>query len=93
MCNVTLRRARESLVPWKSNTYYIFVCVCACAHVHVALLMQHATLMHNIVTSFVTPRSLPHFSTLSHKRCDYRTKVTEDKMCAFIYFCPEHTSF
>ena len=26
--NVTLRRVRELLLPWKSNEYYIFVCVC-----------------------------------------------------------------
>ena len=30
-CNVTLRRVRVSLLPWKSNKYYIFVCVCVCA--------------------------------------------------------------
>jgi hypothetical protein len=27
--NVKLRPIRESLLPWKSNKYYIFVCVCA----------------------------------------------------------------
>jgi hypothetical protein len=27
MYNVTLRRVRESLLPWKSNRY---ICVCAC---------------------------------------------------------------
>ena len=32
--NVTLRRVRESLLPWKSNKYCIFVRVCVCAHVH-----------------------------------------------------------
>jgi hypothetical protein len=26
--NVTIRRVRESLLVWKSNKYYIFVCVC-----------------------------------------------------------------
>jgi hypothetical protein len=29
--NVTLRRVRELLLPWKSNTYNIFISVCACA--------------------------------------------------------------
>jgi hypothetical protein len=27
--NVTLKRLRESLLPWKSNKYYIFVRACA----------------------------------------------------------------
>jgi hypothetical protein len=29
--NSTLRRVRESLLPWRRNKYYIFVCVRACA--------------------------------------------------------------
>ena len=33
--NVTLRPFRESLLPWKSNKYYIFVYVCVCARVRV----------------------------------------------------------
>ena len=28
--NATLRSLRESLLPWKSNKYYIFVCACVC---------------------------------------------------------------
>jgi hypothetical protein len=56
MYNVTLRRVRESLLPWKSNNYYLLVCVC----VHVALLIQHATRMRHLVTSFVDPS----FSTI-----------------------------
>jgi hypothetical protein len=27
-CNVTLRRVRKSLLPWKSNKYYLLICVC-----------------------------------------------------------------
>ena len=34
--NVTLRRVRESLLPWKRNMYYLLVCLCmryrACVH-------------------------------------------------------------
>jgi hypothetical protein len=43
--NVTLRRFRESLLLWKSNKYYVFVCpgawawAWACACVHVTLLI------------------------------------------------------
>ena len=55
-------------------------CVCpgawasARACVHVALLIQHATRMRHIVTSFVAAQSPPNFSTLSHKRHDFRKK-------------------
>ena len=90
--NVTLRRVRESLLPWKSNKYYMLVCwcmraracvracgyrgawTCACAYVHVVLLIQHATRMCHIVTSFVALRSALCFSTWSHSRCDFRKK-------------------
>jgi hypothetical protein len=36
--NVTVRRVRESLLPWKRNKYYIFVCACvrACSLVYTA---------------------------------------------------------
>ena len=34
---------------------------CACAYVHVALLIQHATRMRHVVTTFVAPRTPPHF--------------------------------
>ena len=53
---------------------------CACAYVHVILFFQYSTRMRHIVTSFVDPRSPPYFSTLSHKRCDFRKKVTEHKI-------------
>jgi hypothetical protein len=84
----------------KSIVYW-YVCVCVCVYacmwvpgrvdvsmhtVHIALLIQHATRMRHIVTSFVAPRSAPYFSTLSHKRCDFRRKkVTEHKMCVLIF--------
>jgi hypothetical protein len=45
---------------------------CACACVHVVLLIQHTTPMRHIVTSFVAPLIPPYFSTLSHKRHDFR---------------------
>jgi hypothetical protein len=65
-CNETSRRFRESLLPWKSKKYYIFMCVSARLLVHVALLTQHATRTRHIVTYFVAPLAPPNFSTLSH---------------------------
>jgi hypothetical protein len=50
----------------------------------VALLIQHAKRMRHIVPSFVASLAPPHFSTLSHKRHDYREKVPEYKMCVLI---------
>ena len=50
----------------------------ACAYVHIALLVQHATRMSHIVTSFVDPLASPYFLTLSHlvrfSEKSYRTK-------------------
>ena len=58
-----MRHVNETLLPWKSNKYYIFLCVCVCvcaracvvvgararACVHVALLIQHARRMRHSV--------------------------------------------
>jgi hypothetical protein len=49
-------------------------------------LIQHATLMPHIVTSFVASLAPSHFSTLSHKRYDLQKKVTEYEMCVLIFF-------
>jgi hypothetical protein len=89
--NVTMRLVPESLLPWKSNKYYLCECVCAraCpgACMHVALLIQHATHMHHIVTSFVAPLAPPYFSTLCCKRHNFRKKkkVVEHKMCVLTF--------
>ena len=48
----------------------------------VALGNQHATLVRLIVCGLLDP---PHFSTLSHKRHDFREKVTEHKMCVLTF--------
>ena len=56
-----------------------------CMRVSVALLIQHATRMRHIVTSFVTSLTFPHFSTLCHKRHDFWEKGIEHKMCVLIF--------
>jgi hypothetical protein len=76
-------RVHVTTVAVESNKYYIFVCVRA--RVHEALRIQHAIRMRHIVTSFVTPLAPQYFSTLSHKRHDFRKKVTEHKMCVMIF--------
>jgi hypothetical protein len=59
---------------------------CACACDRVALLIQHANRMRPIILSVVAPLAPPHFSTLSHKRHDFRKRnVIEHKMCVPIF--------
>ena len=67
----------------------VCVCVCVCVSsrvgactcsARVAFLIQHATRMYHIALSFVASLAPPNFSTLSHKRHDFREKVTEHKM-------------
>jgi hypothetical protein len=87
-----MRRFRNYCCSGKAiNITYLCVrarnCVCqsAWAYVHVALLIQHATRMRHIVTSFVVPLTQPYFSTLSHQRCDFRKEVIEYKMHVLIF--------
>jgi len=52
----------------------------------VALFIQHAKRMRRIVFSSLACMVLPYYSTLSHKRHDFRgEKNTERKMCVLIF--------
>jgi hypothetical protein len=63
-------------VPWRMG-------VCRC--MHVVLLILHVMRMQHIVTSFMAPMAVSYFSTLSHKRCDFRKTVIEHKMCVLTF--------
>jgi hypothetical protein len=63
---------------------YPGVWACACSYVHTALLIQHATRMHLIVTSFVAPGLHYIFRHYLKNGAIFREKVTEYKMCVFI---------
>jgi len=52
--------------------------------VSVALVIRHAKRMRRIILPSVDCPAVPFFSTLSHKRYDFREKVTEHKMCVLI---------
>jgi len=69
--NVTLRRVRITIAVLQS------LCV------SVALVVQHATRLHCAILPSVACPALPYFSTLSHKRHDFRggKKKFNIKLC------------
>ena len=87
--NVRIRQHRgafrKPLLLWKSNKHYMFVRVCVRACTRMYLAIHHEIRMRHVMTSFVAPLTSPHLSKLSHKRCDFRKKVIECKMCVLIF--------
>jgi hypothetical protein len=78
--NVILRKARVCIICSKNNKYSYS------EYVSVALYIQHAERIRSIVLTSVVYPAFNIFFTLSHERHDFREKVYEHKICAFIFF-------
>ena len=70
---------RELASVWAPGGVGVFM------RVRAGLVIQHATRMRHIVTSFMAPHARPHFSILFHKRRDFRKKIIEHKMLVLIF--------
>ena len=53
--------------------------------VYVALFIQHTKRMYHNLYLTVVCLSLQYFSTLSHRRQDFRKEVTKSKRCVLIF--------
>ena len=75
-----LWRIREAIVALEKT---ITITCCEC--VSVTLVIHHAVRMRRIILSPVSCLALPHSSTLSHKRHDFRSRAIGRKMCVLIF--------
>jgi sensor histidine kinase regulating citrate/malate metabolism len=69
----TLRRVRETIVAVEKQQVLRIISVCVC----VALVIHHAKRMRRVILPYVSLLAVPYFSTLSHKRRDFRKTVAE----------------
>ena len=73
-------------------------CVCVRGRVGLCMRISACSLANSARNAYApccdAPQSQPHSSELSHKRCNFRKKVTEHKICFdFPYnFCLRHFS-
>ena len=98
--NVTIRHVRESLSPWKSNKYYIFVCVCArargwawtggwlraCSPAYPACNARLWRLLWPLWLHHISRHYLT-FGTI------FEENALNIKCSYFLYFCLKHFSF
>ena len=101
-CNEKESNSNKTSVEKAIKNTYLCVCMCArararecvcsgslaCAFacLRLALLIEYATRMRHIVTSFLAFLTKPHFSSLSHKQHNFRRKKGfEHKMYVLIF--------
>jgi len=77
--NGTLKRVRLAIVAVEKQ------CALHIPSVSVTLVIQHARRIRRIILSHVTCLALPHFSTLSYKRHDFRREELSNQKCVLIF--------
>jgi hypothetical protein len=85
-------KARQAIYLWRNIETLSSNCHCRgkaisitySEFVSLALVIQHATRLHDVILSPASCLALPYLSSLFHKRHDFRKNVIEYKMCVLI---------